>query len=183
MHYSVVATAVLVGAASAAMEGGVVSQIPDGQVQAPTSLTGKPVISSTAESPVTQTSSAAVPPEQTVYQTQTFTVTSCPPTVTVCPATTAPYVTTSVVPYVSGTPVNPVVPVVPVTNPAVPATTSTPVTLPAVPATTPAASPSSSGNNSPVGETHPAPQPSLTTPNPEIPLASGTPNSPVGASS
>ena len=105
MRYSVVASAVLIGAASASLEGGVVSQLPDGQVQAPTGPVEHPVISSSVEQPVEESTSVA---DETIYQTQTFTVTSCAPTVTYCPATTAPYVTTSVVPIVSGTPVVPV---------------------------------------------------------------------------
>ncbi|KAL8768796.1 MAG: hypothetical protein Q9209_005085 [Squamulea sp. 1 TL-2023] len=165
MRYSVVATAVLVGAASASLEGGVVSQIPDGQVQAPTSASVAPVVSSTAESPVEETSAQ----DETIYQTQTFTVTSCAPTVTYCPATTSPYVTTSVVPIVSNT-------AVPETHPA-PATTPAPSNIPAVPETHPAPTSSvpSNSNNSPVGETSAVPEsPSLITPNPEIPLASNT---------
>ncbi|KAI4270712.1 MAG: hypothetical protein LQ337_006511 [Flavoplaca oasis] len=102
MRYSAVASAVLIGAASASLEGGVVSQLPDGQVQAPTGPVENPVISSPVEQPAEEPTSVV---DETIYQTQTFTVTSCAPTVTVCPATTAPYVTTSVVPFVSGTPV------------------------------------------------------------------------------
>ncbi|KAL9034794.1 MAG: hypothetical protein Q9180_005208 [Flavoplaca navasiana] len=151
MRYSVVASAVLIGAASASLEGGVVSQIPDGQVQAPTGPVEHPVISS-VEQPVEEPSSVA---DETIYQTQTFTVTSCAPTVTVCPATTAPYVTTSVVPIVSGTPVVPVE-----THPA-PTSDNSPVqeTHPApVPEENQPSQPAPTSDNSPVQETGPAPQ-------------------------
>lgn len=149
MRYTVVASAVLIGAASASLEGGVVSQIPDGQVQAPTGPVEHPVISSTVEQPVEESTSVA---DETIYQTQTYTVTSCAPTVTYCPATTAPYVTTSVVPIVSG------IPVVPVETHPVPTSDNSPVqeTQPSQPAPT--------SDNSPVQETNPAPQESSPVP-------------------
>ncbi|KAL8745736.1 MAG: hypothetical protein Q9184_007836, partial [Pyrenodesmia sp. 2 TL-2023] len=175
MRFSVAATAVLAGAANASLEaGGQVSQIPDGQVQAP-----GPDSPAASLPPVITTSAPAASPEttaegdSTIYQTVEVTITSCGPSTKSCPATTSPYVTTSVIAVPSGNPA-----LVPTTPAEVP--TSAPVE---VPSSAPAVPVSSTLGSSPVDQTseHAAP-PAGTTPAPEVP-SSTLGSSPVGASS
>ncbi|KAL9009908.1 MAG: hypothetical protein Q9173_005106 [Seirophora scorigena] len=177
MRYSAATTALLVGAATAALEAGgsnIISQISDGQIQAPgPGASTTPVVSPSAGSsaPVVTSPAATseVPVDQTVYQTIPVTVTSCAPAVKSCPATTSPYVTTTVIPVVSSSLDNSPVGETP--------QSSSPVeTHPAPAGTSPVGeAPQSS---SPV-ETHPAP--AGTSPAPDA--TSALDNSPVGASS
>ncbi|KAL8966219.1 MAG: hypothetical protein Q9183_003469, partial [Haloplaca sp. 2 TL-2023] len=98
MRYSVAAAAILIGAASAnpAMAGGAVSQIPDGQVQAPAAdATAAPV---QPAPPVAEHDNSPAGEDSVIYETVVATITSCAPAVVDCPATTKPIITTSVIP-------------------------------------------------------------------------------------
>ncbi|KAL8968667.1 MAG: hypothetical protein Q9197_004754 [Variospora fuerteventurae] len=163
MRYSVAATALLVGAATASLQAGVsngvVSQASDGQVQAP--------------GPSAYAASSEVAEEHIVYQTIPVTITSCAPSVTSCPAKTSPYVTSTVIPASSTLDNSPVGE----THPALPPAEAE--THPVSPAETHPAPPAET-HPAPPAETYPAP-PADTTAAPEE--TSNVINSPVGDSS
>ncbi|KAL9016181.1 MAG: hypothetical protein Q9185_006454 [Variospora sp. 1 TL-2023] len=163
MRYSVAATALLVGAATASLQAGygndAVTQASDSQVQAP--------------APSAYAASPEVAEDKTVYQTIPVTITSCAPSVTSCPAKTSPYVTSTVIPASSTLDNSPVGE----THPALPPAEAE--THPVSPVETHPAPPAETHPVSPA-ETHPAP-PADTTAAPEE--TSNLINSPVGDSS